>query len=261
MRNKAALIWEGEPGDRRTWTYFDLWREVNKFGNVLRGLGVTKGDRVAIYMPLIPEAVVAMLACARIGAIHSVVFGGFSAESLRDRILDAQAKVLVTADGGYRRGGLAPAQARCRLCRARDAVHSARRRRQARRFPAARSRKDAITGTTGSCRTRPRGVEPEPMDANDPLFILYTSGTTGKPKGITHGTGGYLTGVYASTQCGVRPQGRRRFLVHGRHRLGDRTLVRRVRPAGERARRSSSTRARPTGRTGIASGRSASATA
>jgi acetyl-CoA synthetase len=108
LRNKAALIWEGEPGDRKTWTYFDLWREVNKFGNVLRGLGVTKGDRVAIYMPLIPEAVVAMLACARIGAVHSVVFGGFSAESLRDRILDAQAKVLVTADGGYRRGGLLP---------------------------------------------------------------------------------------------------------------------------------------------------------
>jgi acetyl-CoA synthetase len=107
-RNKAALIWEGEPGDRRTWTYFDLWREVNKFGNVLRGLGVTKGDRVAIYMPLIPEAVVAMLASARIGAVHSVVFGGFSVESLRDRILDAQAKVLVTADGGFRRGGLLP---------------------------------------------------------------------------------------------------------------------------------------------------------
>ena len=91
-RNKAALIWEGEPGDRRTWTYFDLYREVNKFGNVLRGLGVGKGDRVAIYMPMVPEAVVAMLACARIGAIHSVVFGGFSAESLRDRINDAEAK-------------------------------------------------------------------------------------------------------------------------------------------------------------------------
>ncbi|GAG33601.1 unnamed protein product, partial [marine sediment metagenome] len=96
-RNKAALIWEGEPGELRTWTYFDLYREVNKFGNALRGLGVGKGDRVAIYMPMIPETVVAMLACARIGAIHSVVFGGFSAESLRDRILDAKAKLLNTA--------------------------------------------------------------------------------------------------------------------------------------------------------------------
>jgi acetyl-CoA synthetase len=107
-RNKAALIWEGEPGDRRTWTYFDLYREVNKFGNVLRGLGVNKGDRVAIYMPMVPEAIVAMLACARIGAVHSVVFGGFSAESLRDRINDAKAELLITANGGHRRGNVLP---------------------------------------------------------------------------------------------------------------------------------------------------------
>src|SRR6188768_2539704 len=103
-RNKAAFIWEGEPGDRRTLTYFDLYRQVCQFANVLKGLGVGKGDRVALYMPLIPELAIAMLACARIGAVHSVVFGGFSAESLRDRINDAQAKLLVTADGGYRRG-------------------------------------------------------------------------------------------------------------------------------------------------------------
>jgi acetyl-CoA synthetase len=107
-RNKAALIWEGEPGDTRTYTYWDLHREVCKFGNVLRGLGVKRGDRVAIYLPMIPEAAIAMLACARIGAPHSVVFGGFSAESLRDRINDAQAKVLITADGGYRRGQIVP---------------------------------------------------------------------------------------------------------------------------------------------------------
>src|SRR3712207_189154 len=107
-RNKAALIFEGEPGDRRTLTYWDLYVEVNKFANVLKRLGVTRGDRVAIYLPLIPEAVVAMLACARIGAPHSVVFGGFSPESLRDRINDAQCKVLVTADGGYRRGSVVP---------------------------------------------------------------------------------------------------------------------------------------------------------
>jgi acetyl-CoA synthetase len=107
-RNKAALIWEGEPGDRRTLTYFDLHRQVSQFGQVLRSLGVQKGDRVALYMPLIPELAIAMLACARIGAVHSVVFGGFSAEALRDRINDAQASVLVTADGGYRRGNIVP---------------------------------------------------------------------------------------------------------------------------------------------------------
>src|SRR6186997_658098 len=103
-RNKAAIIWEGEPGDRRTLTYFDLFREVSQFANVLKSLGVQKGDRVAIYLPLVPELVIALLACARIGAVHSVVFGGFSAESLRDRINDAKARLLITADGGYRRG-------------------------------------------------------------------------------------------------------------------------------------------------------------
>jgi acetyl-CoA synthetase len=107
-RNKAALIWEGEPGDRRTLTYFDLHRQVNQFANVLHGLGVARGDRVALYMPMVPELAIAMLACARIGAVHSVVFGGFSAEALRDRINDAKASVLVTADGGYRRGQIVP---------------------------------------------------------------------------------------------------------------------------------------------------------
>src|SRR5688500_19377378 len=107
-RNKAALIWEGEPGDRRTLTYFDLYRQVSQFANVLKSLGVSRGDRVALYLPLIPELAIAMLACARIGAVHSVVFGGFSAESLRDRINDSQCKVLVTADGGWRRGQIVP---------------------------------------------------------------------------------------------------------------------------------------------------------
>ena len=107
-RNKAALVWEGEPGDRRTLTYFDLFREVSAFANVLKSLGVSKGDRVAIYLPLIPELAIAMLACARIGAVHSVVFGGFSAESLRDRINDQKARVLITADGGWRRGKVVP---------------------------------------------------------------------------------------------------------------------------------------------------------
>ncbi len=198
-RNKAALVWEGEPGDRRTWTYFDLWREVNKFGNVLRGLGVAKGDRVAIYMPLIPEAVVAMLACARIGAVHSVVFGGFSAESLRDRILDAQAKVLVTADGGYRRGGLLPLK--------HDADYAIRETPCIRHVVVVNRGDFPLRVKEGRdhwyhrlMKDASAWCEPETMDANDPLFILYTSGTTGKPKGITHGTGGYLTGVYASTK-------------------------------------------------------------
>ena len=107
-RNKAAIIWEGEPGDRRTLTYWDLYRQVGAFANVLKSLGVKRGDRVALYLPLIPELAIAMLACARIGAIHSVVFGGFSAESLRDRINDSQCVLLVTADGGYRRGNIVP---------------------------------------------------------------------------------------------------------------------------------------------------------
>jgi acetyl-CoA synthetase len=198
-RNKAALIWEGEPGDRRTWTYFDLWRDVNRFGNVLRGLGVTKGDRVAIYMPLIPEAVVAMLGCARIGAIHSVVFGGFSAESLRDRILDAQAKVLVTADGGYRRGGLLPLK--------HDADYAIRETPCIRHVVVVKRGDFPLRVKEGRdhwyhrlMQDAPSWCEPETMDANDALYILYTSGTTGKPKGITHGTGGYLTGVYATTR-------------------------------------------------------------
>ena len=107
-RNKAAIIWEGEPGDTRTLTYHDLHREVSQFANVLKSLGITKGDRVALYLPLIPELAIAMLACARIGAVHSVVFGGFSAESLRDRINDQKARLLITADGGYRRGQIVP---------------------------------------------------------------------------------------------------------------------------------------------------------
>jgi acetyl-CoA synthetase len=198
-RNKAALVWEGEPGDRRTWTYFDLWREVNKFGNVLRSLGVAKGDRVAIYMPLVPEAVVAMLACARIGAVHSVVFGGFSAESLRDRILDAQAKVLVTADGGYRRGGLVPLK--------HDAEYAIRETPSIKHVVVVKRGDFPLRMKEGRDHWYHRLMQdaaswcaPESMDANDPLYILYTSGTTGKPKGITHGTGGYLTGVAASTK-------------------------------------------------------------
>jgi len=198
-RNIAALIWEGEPGDLRTWTYFDLFREVNKFGNVLRQMGVGKGDRVAIYMPMIPETVVAMLACARIGAIHSVVFGGFSAESLRDRIQDAGAKLLITADGSYRRGGLLPLK--------HDADYALRETPTIENVIVVKRGDFPLRVNKGRDHWYHRLMqdefswcEPEPMDSNDPLFILYTSGTTGQPKGIVHSTGGYLTGTYATTK-------------------------------------------------------------
>ena len=204
-RNKAALIWEGEPGDRRTLTYWDLFVEVQKFANVLKRLGVKRGDRVAIYMPLIPEVAVAMLACTRIGAIHSVVFGGFSPESLRDRINDAKASVLITADGGYRRGGIVPlkrnADKALEECPSIEHVIVVQRRPGAggdEAFAEMQEGRDhwwhrLMHDAKADC-------PPEQMDAEDVLFTLYTSGTTGKPKGIVHTTGGYLVGVTATTK-------------------------------------------------------------
>ena len=201
-RNKAALIWEGEPGDRRTLTYFDLHRQVCRFANVLKSLGVKKSDRVALYMPLVPELAMAMLACARIGAVHSVVFGGFSAESLRDRINDAQATVLVTADGGYRRGQIVPLKQmadealkdtpsiRHVVVHKRSDDHAFHAHMQPGRDVWLH---ELMEDASADC-------PPEPMDSEDMLYILYTSGTTGKPKGIVHTTGGYLTGCYATTK-------------------------------------------------------------
>jgi acetyl-CoA synthetase len=204
-RNKAALIWEGEPGDRRTLTYWDLYVEVQKFSNVLKSLGVKRGDRVAIYMPMIPEVAIAMLACTRIGAIHSVVFGGFSPESLRDRINDAQCKVLVTADGGYRRGGIVPlkrnADKALEDCPSIENVVVVQRRPGAGGDEAFAEMKDGRDHWWHRLmQTASQTCEPEKMDAEDVLFILYTSGTTGKPKGIVHTTGGYLVGATATTK-------------------------------------------------------------
>jgi acetyl-CoA synthetase len=199
LRNKAALIWEGEPGEQRTLTYWDLYREVNKFANVLKSLGIAKGDRVAIYMPMVPEAAVAMLACARIGAVHTVVFGGFSPESLKDRIQDAKAKLLITADGGYRRGTIIPlknsADKAVKNCPSVKNVVVVRR---------TSSDIDMREGFDHWYHDLMRHADayckPEEMDAEDMLFILYTSGTTGKPKGIVHTTGGYMTGVTTTTK-------------------------------------------------------------
>jgi acetyl-CoA synthetase len=198
-RNKAALIWIGEPGDRRTLTYHDLHREVSRFANALRNLGVRHGDRVAIYMPMVPELPVAMLACARIGAVHSVVFGGFSAEALRDRINDAQAKVLVTADGGYRRGQILPlkrdADEAVKGCPSIEHVVVFKRGDFQVHMQDGRDHwwHRLVDGVSDQCW-------PEPIDSEDLLFTLYTSGTTGKPKGIVHTTGGYLVGTYATTK-------------------------------------------------------------
>jgi len=205
LGNTAAIIWEGEPGDQRTLTYWELAREVRCFANVLRHLGVRKGDRVGIYLPLIPEAAIAMLACARIGAMHSVVFGGFSAEALRDRVNDAQAKVVITADGGYRRGQIVPLKRHTdkALAECPSVEHClVIQRRSA--GPISEAHVEMQEGRDHWYhRLRHQVTDvclPEPMDAEDVLFILYTSGTTGKPKGIVHTTGGYLVGAASSTR-------------------------------------------------------------
>ncbi len=191
---QIAILWEGEPGDRREITYAELLDEVSRTANALKELGVQRGDRVAIYMGMVPELAVAMLACARIGAAHSVVFGGFTADSLRDRINDAAAKVLVTGDGAWRRGGIVPLKviADDALADTPSIERCLVLRRTAHDVEMVEGRDvwwhDIVPAQSPDC-------PPEPMGAEDLLFILYTSGTTGKPKGIMHTTGGYLTQV------------------------------------------------------------------
>jgi acetyl-CoA synthetase len=197
--DRVALIWEGEPGEVRRITYAQLLDDVGRFANVLKSLGVKKGDRVAIYLPMVPEVAVAMLACARLGAPHTVVFGGFSAESLRDRINDAGAKVLVTADGGYRRGSIVPLKQNAdEALAATPSIEKSVVLKRTGQTVAMQAGRD-LWWNDLMATARP-DCPPEPMDAEDPLYILYTSGTTGKPKGILHTTGGYLTHVYATTK-------------------------------------------------------------
>ena len=203
-RNKAAIVWEGEPGDQRVLTYRDLYREVNRAAGALKRLGIQKGDRVAIYLGMIPELPIAMLACARIGATHTVIFGGFSAESISDRVNDCGAKMIITADGGWRRGAKVPLKDNVdkavETCPSVEHVLVVNRTDDASAVDMQDGRD--VWWHTAVAESGTEVVPPAPLDSEHPLYILYTTGTTGKPKGMLHTTGGYLVGT-ATTHSAV----------------------------------------------------------
>ena len=193
---KPAILWEGENGESRTLTYKDLWQEVQKFANALKSLGIKKGDRITIYLPMVPELPISMLACSRIGATHTVVFSGFSSLSLRDRIDDSKSKIVITADGGYRRGSVVKLkevvdEAIKDLDFVQNVIVLERTKNEITLNPKDKLWNDLMKSSSPECK-------PEKLESTHPLYILYTSGTTGKPKGVLHGTGGYLTHLYST---------------------------------------------------------------
>jgi len=214
LGERTAIIWEGEPGDVRKISYRELLADVCKAANGLKALGIQKGDRVVIYMPMIPEAAVAMLACARIGATHSVVFGGFSAQALKDRIEDAEAKLVITADGGYRRGKVfnlkdSVDEATAEGCPSLEHVLVVKRGNNAIAWH------DKDVEWAALCDKQADSCEPATIEAEHPLFILYTSGSTGKPKGIVHSSGGYLLWAHLTMQYSFdfKPEWKRKPLT------------------------------------------------
>jgi acetyl-CoA synthetase len=205
-KNKLAYIWEGEMGEVKTYTYYQLYREINRLAKAFKTLGIKKGDRIAVFLPVIPELPITLLACARIGAVHAVVFSGFSAEALADRVNDCGAKIIVTSDGSFRRGK--PVGIKDNLDRAMPNMPNIEKVIVVKRTgqPVTIGPKDMWYSDALAQAGANAYVEPERMNSNDPLFILYTSGTTGKPKGVQHGTGGYLVWAYWTLKWAFDPK-------------------------------------------------------